>query len=599
MSQKTRKPNGAQAKIGGASIAADKIQEMIRLGVTQHTNGRLDAAEMLYRSALELSPDNTDAQHLLGVVLAQTSRAEEGIPLLLSALDGSKGRPDIAVNLARILASVGKPAEGEGVLRPLAEASPTPNVLLAWADCLRLLGRVSDAVAALEKAVLQAPSEVGIRLSLGTMLLELGRPDEAEVHYRAAVDADPRNPNALVNLGNLLFLIGRLGEARTFLHKADGLRFNQHVRRQYALACLNDGSPDEAIRLCKSIELFEPIGGAALVVLGDALAAKGAFQDAVEAYDRALALDGTHAEAMAKKALALLSLNDFRGGWAAYEARLRADRRIAAEMARFPLPAWDGGPVAGKRVVAVAEQGFGDTITFARFIRPLSDMGAEVVVACPGALARLFAGLDGAHEIVGLEHSVTADLMVPLGSLPYRLGVDETKIPGRRPYIRPDAALVARWAPEVATLPGLKVGLNLRLAGRHGFAARRSPAPSTLAPIFATKAVSFVDLSVETFDTPLPASHSFATEIEDFADTAAIIANLDLVVTVDTAIAHLSGSLGKETWLLVPTPAEWRWGQEGETCLWYPTVKVFRQANAGDWPEVIDRVAKALSERAT
>lgn len=596
-----RKANGSPASSRpGQDLAGAKLAEMTQMAIRQYQTGNLAVAEMMCRSILELSPGNVDVLNLLGVVQATGGQAADAVATLRAAVAQAPGRVDILINLATVLTATGSAADAEALLRPVADAADAgAPALLTLSDALRAQGRMGDAETATRRAIVASPDSTRARVTLGTLLVAAGRLAEAEQEYRAAVSIAPKDQTALVNLGALMLLDNRFDEARTVLKRADDQGFKPDIRRMLALATLQAGDAERAVALCKSIEIFRPLPAEAEVVLGDALSDLGRFDESLAAYDRALALDPAGADARGKKALVQLALGDFQSGWENYEARRDADPRIAALLASIPLPEWDGGPLDGKRLLVVCEQGLGDSIQFCRFVRPLADRGATVAVACQPELGELLQGLDGASEVTSFAEASPADLMVLAGSLPRLLGAHPGHIPGAPPYLTPDAGRVAKWRHRLEATGHPRVGVLLRLANRPGTHSRRSLAPSDMAPLLAVPGVAFHDLSVEQFDMPLPGPvTSLGAEIRDFADTAAVLATLDLVITVDTVMAHLAGALGRPTWLLVRQPAEWRWGQDSSHSPWYPSMRILRQSGRGDWSAPVADAAAALAELA-
>lgn len=598
MSSKHRPPkaNGAKAAVDVVDAAGAKLREMLEMGVGLHRKGNLDAAEAVYRGVLELAPDNADAGHLLGLVLSQKGSVDDGIGLIAKAFERSGGREDIALNLAAVLTSADRHAEAEAFLAPLAKAAPSARLLAALADSLRLQGRLDEAVDMLAEAERMSPADPGILTNLGTLLTSAGRLDEAEARYRKAAELAPKDIKTQTNLGSLLVMRGRMPEARAVLARADGRQFSEQTRRMHALAALHDGAPEEALRLCRDVSLMQRPSSVTLITQGDALMELGRFDEARQSYDKALDLAPDHAEAAGKRAIAILASGDDATGWVAYEARRRADPRIAAALAAASLPEWRGEDVAGKTVAVVCEQGLGDSIYFSRFAATLAARGATVEIVCQPPLMRLLRSVDGVAAVRTVAEGPTnADLMVPSGSLPGLLGARLSRPEGNVPYLRAEDDLIARWNDRLAALPRPRIGLHARLANLVGTESRRSLADADLAPLLDGAPASFIDLSVDGLP-PLQGVTALGREIGDFADTAAILHTLDLVITVDTALAHLAGAMGRPVWLLLRRPAEWRWGQEGDTCPWYPSMRLFRQQTAGDWSGPVAAIRRALDD---
>jgi tetratricopeptide (TPR) repeat protein len=397
------------------------------------------------------------------------------------------------------------------------------------------------------------------------------------------------------------------------------------------------GKPDRAVPLLQQALAREPEQAELHYNLGNAHLAQDDLTNAAAAYETALGLDPAHegaglnlgvafkelgelelatvrlrrtveiapdnADAHWNLALALLAQGRFEEGWAEYEWR----RRIPGFATRdFDAPAWDGSPLEGRTLLIHAEQGLGDTIQFARYLSGLSSLGGRILFLCPDRLAPLIAS-----AFVGPEIEVVAapprrfDLHAPLMSLPHLLGrPDPTAAEG--PYLSAMPERVARWRPMLDA--GFRVGLCWQGNRIYRADARRSIPLRHFAPLAALNGVNLVSLQVgdgqeQIAEQPWgPQLITFPEEFDRdgaFLDSAAAIAALDLVVTSDTAVAHLSGAMGAETWLLLPHVPDWRWGTAGETTPWYPTMRLYRQDRPGDWDGVFRRVAAALNERLT
>ncbi len=437
----------------------------------------------------------------------------------------------------------------------------------------RALGHMQDAASCWRRAIELKPDLVPAHNNLGSALLELGQVDAAIAAHRRALAVDPRSLAALVNLGNALRQAGRPDEA------ADTYRA--------ALA----QKPDEAM---------------AHGNLGLALQDLGALDEAEAEYRRALALRPDYADAHRNLGMLLLLLGRFAEGWAEYRWRWRTrwhPRR------RFPFPAWDGGDVAGKRILLHAEQGLGDTIMFSRLAAVLAARGARVTLEAQPALVRLLAGLAGIERILPLSAAPPAlDLEVPLLDLPGLLGLDAGNVPAAMPYLRAEPERVARWRAIVDSRPGLEVGPSFKIGivwqGNPNSIADlgRSPPLGAFAPLAALPGVRLIALQKGAGRGQLSAlpgvedlGADFDAGPDAFLDTAAAMQSLDLVISADTAAAHLAGALGRPCWIVLKSVPDWRWMLDRDGTPWYPTLRLFRQARRGDWDELFRRVAAVLA----
>ncbi|ACH40740.1 TPR domain protein [Citrifermentans bemidjiense Bem] len=404
-------------------------------------------------------------------------------------------------------------------------------------------------------------------INLGALLDESGRAEEALEKYREALALREGDPLALNNAGSTLFKLGRFHEAaEQFRHALE--RAPDSLEAQVAL-------------------------GAALQREGDLPAALAVFRDLV-------ARRPDSAEAHWNLALALLLAGDFREGWAEYQWRWRRDS-FTSPRRELAAPAWDGTPLEGRRILVHGEQGLGDTIQFARYLPMVAAAGGVVVAECQSSsLVPLLAGIPGVSEtcVMGEAHP-HFDLEAALLSLPHLFGTTLESVPSGVPYLAPPEERMAPWREKVAADLGFKVGLVW--AGKPVPDPFRSCPLAALAPLFDIPGVSFYSLQVgeeATQAKEFPSLIDFTPSIADFGDTSALIAQLDLVVSIDTSVAHLAGALAKPVWLLLPKAGDYRWLTEREDSPWYPTMRLFRQKLQGEWGEVIERVKGELEEAA-
>ncbi|HSV14382.1 MAG TPA: hypothetical protein VLI90_08990, partial [Tepidisphaeraceae bacterium] len=348
-----------------------------------------------------------------------------------------------------------------------------------------------------------------------------------------------------------------------------------HLRPHYAEACNNAGS------------VLELLGRPA---------------EATRFYENAIVIQPDTAQFHENLALNLLQLGNYPAGWAEHEWRRREPTNPASRI--FPVPEWDGSPLNGRAIFLHAEQGVGDTVHFARYIplvREHAGAGRIIVEVQPSLANLIRHGIRGVDEVVpqGQVPASPMDLHKPLLSLPPLFGTTVQTIPNQ-PYLTPDPAKVAAWA---AKLPPrdrtLRIGLTWSGNPRHKNDRNRSCPPAQLEPLGSVEGVSYISLRKGAAVQNPPASLrliDLTEQLQDFADTAALMANLDLLVSVDTAVVHLAGAMGMPGWVMLPYVADWRWLLGREDSPWYPSLKLFRQATAGDWTNVVERVRAALSE---
>lgn len=421
---------------------------------------------------------------------------------------------------------------------------------------------------ALCRAVLAvAPRRHDALTLLGSLRRQAGCPGEAEALYRAAIAAAPRYPDAHHNLGNLLFAEGDTAGALDAYLRANASRPDW---------------PEGCNRVAATLH------------------ALGRFDEAEAWFQRALALRPDSADFQWDRALALLAAGNYADGWQAYESRWR--RRNPA-LRDLPFPQWEGGPIAGRRMLVHAEQGLGDAIQFLRFLAPLRAQGARLILEVAAPLVPL---VD--HRAWGLEAVIAAgaappacDLHVSLLSLPLRLGVGAEGLMGDAPYLAPSAARVAAWRDRLAPATGL-LRVGLVWAGNPAVQRDRwrSPRLAPLLPVLDVAGAHVYGLQKGDGerDAAGVARANFTPlgpELGDFADTAAIIASLDLVVASDTSVAHLAGAMGKPVWVLLHATPDWRWGHSGDRTPWYATARLHRQDRLGDWSGPVAAICRDLA----
>ncbi len=552
-------------KATGASdqLAAARFADAL----TCHAEGRSHEAEALYRAALGLRPDHVEALGNLAALCAQNGRLDEAVSLCQRAL---ALRPDFASalnTLAIVLKRLGRADEALTHYRAALKVEPDNAATLGNLGlALRALGRHEEALPLFERAAALQPALPSAQLNLGNALNELGRFGEAEAAYRRSIERDAGYAEAHCNLGTLLRDQGRLDEAEAELDAA--LRLNPRL----VVARYN---------------------------LGNAHKDRGRLDAAIATYREALRFDPTHAESHWNLSHALLLAGHLEDGFIEYEWRWRLP---AMGDHGFSGPRWDSAAAPGAKVVVHAEQGFGDAIQFARYVPLIAARGHSATLLVRPPLLRLFETLPNVEVVTQLPSGRWEGYHCPLLSLPLAFGTRLETIPAAVPYLRAEPRAAEKFRARFEA-PEFKVGLVWRGNPEKPGDARRSLAPSALRPLFELSGVRLISLQMPPRAGDLDQLRQFGAlddpmdEIGDFADTAALIASLDLVITVDTAVAHLAGALAAPVWLLLPFVPDWRWMMARPDSPWYPTARLFRQTAPGDWHGVLDRVAEALCAR--
>jgi len=470
---------------------------------------------------------------------------------------------------------------------------------LELGNSLLLAGRAAEAVRAYERAVELGPGNARAHNNLAVAWAEQRRFERAIAGYQHALRLDPRYAEAHYNLGNALRELARREDALASYDRACALRPDWeavHCNRGLALAGLGrEAHAEAAYRRALALRADYP---EAHNNLGLSLELQGRLDEAKVHFDRALELAPDFASAHSNRAQLRLLQGDFRQGWAEYEWRWRLP---GVSLPPIDVRPWDGRSVEGRTVLTRAEQGFGDTIQFARLAGMLKEAGARVVLECQPALTRLLATAPGVDAVVArgdpLPH---CDVQIPLASLPHALGVlDLDSVSRHVPYLRADREIVAKWRRALAGHDGLRVGVVWKGNPRHPQDCHRSIPVERFASLAELPGVKLFSLQI---GAPAPAwLHDLVGggQALAFEETAAIVANLDLVVSCDTAAVHLAGALGRPVWIALPPVPDFRWLLDRDDSPWYPSLRLFRQKRLGDWEELFARLAKALVERAS
>jgi Flp pilus assembly protein TadD len=507
---------------------------LLQRGLAHHNAGRFSDAEAIYRAVLARDPNNADALNLLGMLAGQTGNAAVAVELGARAV---ALRPDIALfhqSLAESLRMCGRFKEAvESSEHALALDRNSVSTLRTLGMSQIGLGAFSDGLETFSRLCALLPGDADAHTNRGACLLQLLRPGEAVESFKRAIAIDASRGEAFSNFGRALLDLNQSADAIGMLRRAVTLR------------------PDDA---------------AAHFNLACALLVRGQFEE----------------------------------GWKEFEWRRQTRPDITAPLGAV-RPYWDGRTTSGKRILLCCEEGLGDAIQFIRFVPRLIEGGAKVIVVCPPELMRLFASVRGNPELSDGTALPAIDFYAPLMSLGRLLGTDLNSIPSQTPYLWAEAERVEYWRRELAPdSQALRVGLSWAGNPAHANDRNRSIAVEKLGPLASVKHVVFYSLQKRASDSVAPVSpagmrmHDFAPRLTDIAETAAVIANLDLVISVDSGVAHLAGALGKPVWVLVPFAPDWRWITERVDSPWYPTMRLYRQTRLGDWTAPVDAVRADL-----
>jgi tetratricopeptide (TPR) repeat protein len=580
------------------------------LADTLTTQGQLGEALTCYEHALRLEPDSAQTHYSLGNALRSQGRHAESVRHYRRAQQLRPNTVEIHAKLAAGLAELGEHEHEEALAwarQALRLQGGSSGSFFDLGTAFLKLGQFVEASACFQQALQLQPDDPDTLNNLGTALWEQGRHAEAESRYRQAVQLRPGDFAARNNLGNALREQGKTEEAAACYRQAlrlQGGSAEAHLNLGVVLSDL--GALEEAAAsLGRALEL-RPDWPAAFDHLGMTRSRQGKLDEALACYEHALHLQPDFPEAHRNRAMAWLAQGDLERGWPEYEWRWRCRGRPTSA---FSQPRWEGDDLNGRTILLHAEQGLGDTLQFIRYaplVKPRSG-GGTVVLSCPQPLVRLLARCRGIDRVLAAGSSLPEfDVHAPLMSLPLILGTTLANVPADVPYLVTTAEAVARWEYALSPVAGFRTGIAWQGNPRYRSDRHRSFPLARLAPLARVPNVRLISLQFGAGTDQLPqlAGRFHVTDpgqcrgqpVGDFLDLAALVRTLDLVVTPDTAIAHLAGGLGVRVWLALSFVADWRWLTQRDDSPWYPTVRLFRQARPGDWDEVFERMADALEQ---
>ncbi len=544
------------------------------LGDLAREQGDMERAIAAYERALTFKPDFAAALNNLAVALREAGRLDESAAACRRAIALDPNCAMAYSNLGLVLADQQELDEALAAHREAVRLCPDSALLHnALGAVLERSGRYEEALGALDEALRLAPDLAVARSNRGGVLKQLGRHEEAIGEFEKALALDVNSSEMQSNLGGALQLAGRSDEARDAYQRALALAPN-------------------------SSEVHENLGGLMI--------SEGRFDAALAHYDAGLRVRPERASAHHNRALTLLSLGEFAAGWDEFEWRWQVGKLPQ----RPPLPEWDGAPLAGRTILLYFEQGAGDTLQFVRYAPMVKARGGSVVLAVPERLKSLLSTCPGVDRFLKQNESLAGcDVQAALMGLPRIFKTDLETIPADVPYLSAEAQRVEHWRAELASkesAPAAPFRVGIGWQGNREFSGDRfrSIPLAEFAPLAAVEGVRLVSLQ-KGFGSEQVAGVDFAVEdLADrldetggaFWDTAAVIKNLDLVVTSDTSLAHLGGALAAPTWVALPFSPDWRWLLERSDSPWYPTMRLFRQAKLGQWSDVFQRIAAELAQ---
>lgn len=589
------------------------ISEAVELAFAAHSRGDLRAAEIASRQILQVEPRQADALYLLGLIAYQTGHPSNAEKLIGEAVSHPPFDAHRLNTLGVVQMALGEIEEAVSTFRRCVEANEyVPAFFNNLARALDLAGDISSAESCLRRALALQPDYPEACLNLANIHRCKGEYKKAEALYRKALSAKQDYANAAYNLGILLKDQGRLMEAH------DSLRMAVQLSPDSAMAYNNLGIVLKAMnRAVEAEQCFMHALGLnpgymeAIANLGNIQDTLGRTGEALGNYKKALFLAPELAELRLNYAYALLKTGNFIDGWREHEWRWKTGIFHGVWPA-YRQPLWDGANLDGRRILLWYEQGLGDTLQFIRYAPLVAEKGGKIIVLCQSSLKRLIRTVRGVERVVTEDDPLPDfDVHCPLMSLPLMFQTGLADVPAGIPYLFPRPSQVAAWKGrlDACASGALKIGMvwagnpRKELPEASLVDARRSVSLDVFLPLLKVSKAKFFSLQKGDASSQLGAIPKpirpidFSGEWSDFSDTAAFVANLDLVIAVDTSVAHLAGALGRETWLLSRSDGCWRWLTERSDSPWYPTLRIFRQTMPGNWTPVIADIESCLQKK--
>lgn len=579
------------------------VSQILEQGAAEHRQGNLAAAEASYRAVLAIEENNPDAWHLLGLIAHARGEHPVALRCIQKAIDLSPQMSEAHFNLAIAWGAVGELERAAESCRQaillrgdFVQAHHSLGVVLCQ------LGKHDEGIASFRRALEISPDCVDAQVNLGATLLDRGDAREAAEWFRRALAINPR-------LADVHFKLGLIHQRQQQWTAAiEHYRAAIEIDADHLHAHSNLGTVyravhqlDDAVVCYQHVLELQPDSAEALANLANVFKLQGRVADAEICYEQALRLNIEHPTLRYNYGLRRLAAGDFVLGWSLHESRL--DRGDLPQRHQS-IPRWQGEPLAGRQLLVHAEQGLGDTIHFARYLKLLDHLDGSVSFEVQGVLMKLLqsSGFDGLLPQGAPRREF--DLQVSLMSLPSVLGTTLDTVPCDVPYLFASSALVEMWRERLSVHTGHKVGIAWQGSTSYPDDCFRSIPLQQFAPL-AMPGVELISLQkgagheqIATVDFAVTdLGEALDTESGPFMDTAAVMMNLDLVVTSDTAIAHLAGALGVPVWIALQIEPDWRWLRNRDDSPWYPTMRLFRQTELDQWPAVFEAMAMELRRR--
>ena len=587
------------------------LAELFDLAASYQQNGEWRQAELLYRQILDADPARADVHTNLAMALHADGRSQEALVFFARAAGLNPHEPEAHVNLGNALKEQGKLEEAARCYGEALRINPDlPQAHNNLGNALRDQGRRAEAIECYRRALRIQPHYASAHFNLGMAFTDQQRAADAAECFRQALRIDPQFANGYYYLGNALKDQGKFGEAIACYRQAiriDPAHANAHHNLGTILT--DQGELAEAALCYRQALRIDPRHVDARSNLGVLLYKQGSYAESAAQFDQALRLDPNHVGARFNRSMLWLLTGNFDKGWPEYEFR---DRQPMADQRNFTQPRWQGEPLAGKTILLHAEQGMGDTVQFIRFAARVKQQGGTVLFESQPALLPILGGVTGVDQLLPRGRPLPMfDVQAPLLSLPGIFHTTLDTIPADMPYLRANPDRVQYWQKELACIPecnppgvqasaAFKVGIAWQGNPKNKDDSNRSLPLNQFETLARLTEVSLLSLQVGPGSEQVAAAPFPIVDLgqrfdpHSLEDLAAVLMNLDLVVTVDSVVAHVAGALGVPVWVLLRFSADWRWLLERADSPWYPTMRLFRQQRAGDWPHVLERVKEEL-----
>jgi Tfp pilus assembly protein PilF len=599
----------ASAYLGRAlRVRPDYAEAHLNLGTILQAQGKFAEAQTSYQQALRLKPDFAEAHNNLGNLLQEQGQLA---PAQASYQQALRLKPNFAEahnNLGNVLKKQGQLAEAVAYYQQALRLEPDyAEAHSNLGTVLKEQGNLAGAQASLEQALRLEPASAEGHTSLGNVLREQGQFVEAVASYQQALRLKPDSAEAHSNLGAAFQEQGQLEKAQASYQQALRLKPDSaEVLINLGIVLKEQGELEGALASLQRALHLQPDSAEAHLNLGTVLQDQGRLAEALASYEQALRLKPDYAKAHWNRALAWLLAGDFEQAWRDYEWRWQVK---GFSPPRLPQPLWDGSPLHGQTILLCAEWGLGDTLQFIRYAPLVQALGGSVLVVCQSALVPLLRSCPGIDRLLPEGSALPVfDVWAPLLSLPRILGTSLATIPAQVPYLRAATERVESWRQELSPLTAFQIGIAWDVDSRtRHFHLKRCIPLTAFAPLGQLEGVRLISLQkgpgaeqLRTLAGSFPVT-DLSSRLDQvggaFMDTAAVMQSLDLVVTADTSIAHLAGALEVPVWVALPRVPDWRWLLEREDSPWYPSLRLFRQQERGNWDEVFARMAAALKQR--